>query len=404
MGEEKKEDKNKKGDEGWRRIIPSLIIAIGVTFIFWGVLPLLHIVNLDVINIFGGSSGILTSLLFGLFVGAAHYAAPSNSKTTWAFIALGIIIIFLIVVGGLQLGVLQGPADAVGGWITTTFGGIGDAFACLNPTSEKCVSNPGNDDGGGGSTDIATVSFSGNRIIGGEIKTRVTISYDNKEDSIARVTPKCFVGETEETMQELAMTLGQPNDGNDFLFPKNKLTRTSSICSGIVPPCNQGTACNQNIFFTLTRGVEILGDSWTMYINQEKDPVSSVNTDQPYHVEVESLNNIFPQGQPSQIQVKLVSKDSREKLQAVNHITLTFPSEISIECPPDSGFTPISSGIELRNKDKAWFEQKFGSNEYVFDCTLTVNTETTEKQQIPVGLKSDYTVESTFGPYLLKEE
>lgn len=401
MGEEKKGEQNKKGDDGWRRITSSLVIAVAVAFIIGVVLYPLHIVNLDLITIFGGASWIVTSLLIGLIVGAAHYLAPSNSKSTYVIVCLVLIFIGLLTMGALQMGILQGPADTVGGWFKTAFGGIGDAFACLDPTSEKCVSNPGNGGNPGGSTDVASVDFSGNKIIGDAIKTKVTISYDNKEDTIARVTPKCLVGETEETMQEISITsMGQPNDGSDFIFPKNKVTRTSLMCYGTVPPCTQGTgsACNQYVFFTLTRDVEITGDSWTMYINQDKDPVLSANTEQPYHVEIEALNNIFPQGQPSQIQVKIVGKDSKEKLKAVSHVTLTFPSEISIDCPD---FNSITSGIELRNKDQSWFDQRFGSNEYAFDCTLTVNTETTTPQQIPVALKSDYTVESQFGPYSL---
>jgi hypothetical protein len=414
MGDDKKEGEEKKEDNSkFKEILSSLVVAVAVAAIIGFVLYPLHIIRLDLATMFGSASWIILSLILGLIVGALYYLAPSKSKSTWAIVGFVIIIIVLAVMGLVQFGFLQGPADSVGNFFKSTFGNIGNSYACLlDSTSEKCRASMGDntDNTDQDSSDTATVTFSNNGIKDGQVNTNVKISYDNKEPTSTRVTPRCFAGEKEEDMQEISIqSMNPPKDGEDFLFPANVKTSTSLKCAGSVPECKTVTTCNRNVFFTLTRDMKIIGDSWEVDLNHASVPTSHVNElNPPYYAEInyDGSSVLLTPGTTIYFQVKIIGTETKEKLKKINYVTLKFPEEISIECNQGQ-FSSIPGGIELRNVDPLWLEQnnfKTGENEYSFDCSLTVETETTSIQKIVVTLNSGYNVESLFGPYLLKEQ
>ena len=78
-----------------------------------------------------------------------------------------------------------------------------------------------------------------------------------------------------------------------------------------------------------------------------------------------------------------------------------MPSEISMNCP---NFALTSSGIELTNVNQTWLDQNTNAwggndNEYSFDCSLEINTGA--RQEIPITISSEYTVEYISPPYAL---
>jgi len=412
MSDDKREGQEKKGDNStFKEVRSSAVVAIAVAFVVAVVLFPLHIIRMDIITMFGSASWIVASLIFGLIVGLIYYLAPSNSKSTWAIITFVVIIIILGVTGGLQLGFLQGPADSAGKFFQSSWNGIRTSFACFNPNSAECLANAGggNDNTSQDSSDTATVTFTRNEIKGGQISTLVKISYNNKESTPVRVTPRCFAGEKEEDMQQISVqNMNPPKEGEDFLFPvSNKPTTTSLKCLGSVPECKVVSPCNQNLFFTLTRDIKITGDSWKIDLNEASLPALNVIQGQPYHTEIsyDGGTTMLTSGTTIYLQVKIIGTETKEKLKKINYVTLKFPEQISMECP-NSPFSSIPGGIELRNIDPVQLEQnqfKTGDNEYSFDCSLTVETETTTIQQIIISINSGYNVEALFGPYLLKE-
>ncbi|MCX6741567.1 MAG: hypothetical protein NTX24_00095 [Candidatus Pacearchaeota archaeon] len=403
MGGEKKEEKKENKGLDWRSSIFFMIIGILICGVISGGLGFINVINFSVL----GYSWLILSLVFGALSGFLYSITPKESRGTVFWIIISIAFVLLFITGALQTGALKGPLSKTSDFFKSSFGSVGDAFACLNPQSEKCLASIGNGgDVNQGSSDTATVSFSGNEIKGGQANTLVKIIYDNKEDTAARVTPKCSVGEDKETMQDISIqNMNPPKDGEDFLFPANKKTSTSLKCVGTVPECKVVAPCNRNLFFSLTRDAKVTGDSWRFYLNQESSPELKVDTNQPYYATIDYVGSdtvLLMPGTEIYPQVKIIRTDTKDELKKVNYLRLTFPEQVSMQC---DHFLSTAGGIELRNIDLNWLDQnvKTGDNEYSFDCTLKVGSEAISVQQIIVTINSEYNVEAIFGPYLLKE-